>query len=493
MVRSWKIIGWVALCSAASPPHGLGALNVTVLVRSQDTPSDRQRVVELRDASQKAGWPHDAVIGMHEAEVDFGHSGLWTYKPWIYWTERKIRKMRKKRPVLTQRWLVFVEPATMVDFNALEQLLSTHDAREPHFLGRKLVDSEYSIVHHYSIEPPYPHAHAGFAISAALAKKLLRDLAENPLGFGQQIEPVWELASQINGLGVKLLDKSDEFCTNREEDCSTWIVRRQRQPFQAELSRQDIVIAVKTVSKFHASRLPLVHELWSATSPAEVLFLSNQAVPKVAGIRVVDLTPEFGEAVDPSRESTELGSGHCSKMQAILTYLHKYRPGLRWYVVTDDDTLLNVPRLLAVLASHDDRKALYVGERYGWAHREDEAGTNYITTGGGMALSGPALAELQACEHCQCPNPNEPDDMTLGTWLTSLPVQLVHEEGFHQAEPLNYHPEVLRFSDPAISFHRYAVRLPASAPEDEVRDTQMSNWKAWKKDYFRQRDKRMEL
>lgn len=139
--------------------------------------------------------------------------------------------------------------------------------------------------------------------------------------------------------------------------------------------------------------------------------------------------------VDPSKESNKHGSGHCTKMQAILRqvsdgecvgviqegkrdvltlacytrviktylfsdvsafepwhwgipydpmatehrlmldthrrYLHRFQPKRRWYVVTDDDTLVNVPRLLRVLDSHDDSLAIYLGERYGWSHMQD--------------------------------------------------------------------------------------------------------------------------
>ena len=51
-------------------------------------------------------------------------------------------------------------------------------------------------------------------------------------------------------------------------------------------------------------------------------------------------------------------------------YLHRSQPSRRWYVVTDDDTLVNVPRLLRVLDSHDDSLAIYLGERYGWSHMQ---------------------------------------------------------------------------------------------------------------------------
>jgi len=152
--------------------------------------------------------------------------------------------------------------------------------------------------------------------------------------------------------------------------------------------------------------------------------------------------------------------------------------------VTDDDTLVSVPRLLDVLGSHDDRNAIYLGERYGWAHREEYDGRNYITTGGGMALSARALALLQACEACTCHTPNSPDDMTLGSWFTGLQVQAIHEEGFHQAEPHNYHPEVLALGDPPVSFHRFSMRLPQSSPEEEKAALRRKNWQAWVSKYF---------
>lgn len=59
-----------------------------------------------------------------------------------------------------------------------------------------------------------------------------------------------------------------------------------------------------------------------------------------------------------------------TNFQPCGRYLHRSRPSRRWYVVTDDDTLVNVPRLLRVLDSHDDSLAIYLGERYGWSHMQ---------------------------------------------------------------------------------------------------------------------------
>lgn len=462
----------------------VGVADVKLFVRSQNTARDRGLVSELKASVVEAGWSHRSVVSMAEEERERGHSGLWSYKPWIYALDRRLA--RRRSVTTSGHWFVFLEPTTAVDPAALQSTLDEYDVQEPLFLGYKLRDKESSIIHHYNDRQSYPHVHAGFAMSGALFRKLAQELKKKPLPNDQQIEPVFELARWVASVGVELTDRSDRFCAVRKPSCALWASPRPDRggPAFAPLSPQDVVIAVKTVGKFHSTRVALAHEIWGAQSDVEVFYLSNEAYSGVDGAQVVDLSPEFGRAVDPKIESTKQGSGHCSKMSSILQYLAKHRPGKRWYVVTDDDTLLNVPRLLVVLNSHDDRVPLYLGERYGWGHRERDDGTNYVTTGGGMALSGPALAKVVECSHCTCGKPNAPDDMALGQWFRGLSVQIVHEEGFHQSEPHNYHPEVLASSDPPISFHRYASHLPSNTPEAKVQAKQRSNWRKWQKEYF---------
>eukprot|EP00434_Breviolum_minutum_P019407 symbB.v1.2.017113.t1/scaffold1276.1/size127259/4 len=366
----------------------------------------------------------------------------------------------------------------MVAPKVLEQMLGAYDAREPWYLGRVLKDEQMSIIHHYQQDPAYPLAHAGFALSSGLLKKLIKDLEEKPLGGGQQIEPVWELANRFSKLGISISDNPG-FCLQPGATCATW--PRSLDVFRPsmQLKPEEVVIAVKTVEKFHAVRLPLLKEFWTNDSAVEVLYLSN-----TGGDGVIDLSLEFGEMVDPSKESNKHGSGHCTKMQAILRYLHRFQPKRRWYVVTDDDTLVNVPRLLRVLDSHDDSLAIYLGERYGWSHTQDREGTNYITTGAGMALSNAALEKLISCTFCSCRAPDAPDDMSLGTWFRNLGIDAIHEEGFHQSEPHNYHKELLDASDPSVSFHRFNARLPGSASPEEFHEARRKSWRSWRQDYF---------
>ena len=54
---------------------------------------------------------------------------------------------------------------------------------------------------------------------------------------------------------------------------------------------------------------------------------------------------------------------------------------------------------------------------------QDRSGTNYITTGAGMALSHLALQKLLSCNTCTCRAPDAPDDMSLGTWFRNLGIE----------------------------------------------------------------------
>lgn len=459
-----------------------GVADVSLLVRSQDTAHDRISVAELTAEVVEAGWPLTSVVPMHEAQEQFQHMGLWSLKPWLYFVE-KLYSSQRKRSRGSQRWVVFLEPATRINSTRLGEVLSSQDSKDPLLLGRKHVDAQPSIIHHFRTDLAFPFSHSGFAISAGLLKRFVQDLEDKPLGGSQQIEPVFELTMWAERMGTKLDDHSSAFCAEWRPHCATWVVDRDQHRKRHGLRPEDVVIGVKAVEKFHESRIPVVHKQWARSSPSEVLYLTNAPfLGAPPGAQIVDLSPEFGDAVDPKKESNKEGGGHCSKMTAMLQYLANARVGKRWYVITDDDTLLNVPRLLRVLDSYDDQLPGYLGERYGWAHKEQQQGTNYITTGGGMALSGPALERWADCHRrgeCRCNAASSPDDMALGNWMKNLKVQAMHEEGFHQSEPKNYHPEMLRYSDPPVSFHRFDVLLASSVPETEQIKARHTSWSKW--------------
>jgi hypothetical protein len=79
-------------------------------------------------------------------------------------------------------------------------------------------------------------------------------------------------------------------------------------------------------------------------------------------------------------------------------------------VISDDDGLFNIEQLFKVLKSYDYNEKLYIGERYGYAHNGQGKGPyDYITMGGGMAMSKAALVERNECERrgdCVCKTPD---------------------------------------------------------------------------------------
>lgn len=445
-------------------------VTVSLLVRSEDTAHDRARVSSLQQAAKaeaaKATFKNAGVRVLVEGLAKTQPLGLWNTLSWIVLHDKKVRSRKNKAGKKLPwgcRWVVVIEPTTVVDLPRLVTRLAGYDFNKPLFLGHLLEDTGRAHDHRYQLGQPYPLPQAGFALSAGLIRRLLEDVQQNRWA-DQVLDPTWELAARIRGVGVELEDDA-VFCTELTKPSCVTSVQQPLPPSTDQvLGSGDVVIAVKTVSHNHANRLPILHELWANSTLVDVVYMSNAGFDGIAGAQVVDLSPEFGAAVDPAVEAVaDDGSGHCSKMLSILQYLQRHRSGKRWYVVTDDDTLLSVEALLEVLQSHDDSVAVALGEFVGIGFRPDPdqfVGRTYVNTGAGFALSGPALQALKQCQtkaKCQCRTANFPDDESLGSWLPAAGVKMMREEGFHQHPPQNYHPELLRWGKPAVSFHRFAL------------------------------------
>ena len=66
-----------------------------------------------------------------------------------------------------------------------------------------------------------------------------------------------------------------------------------------------------------------------------------------------------------------------------------------FYVVSDDDTLWSVDRLLELVKRFDATKDLYAGERYAYVSpRPGGPAYDYVTTGGGMVLTKKSLEKV---------------------------------------------------------------------------------------------------
>ncbi|GAA6086055.1 beta 3-glucosyltransferase a isoform X1 [Tachysurus ichikawai] len=202
------------------------------------------------------------------------------------------------------------------------------------------------------------------------------------------------------------------------------------------IKREAIFVAVKTCKKFHTERVPVVKKTWEKQA-AHLEYYSDHADPSIP-------------TVDLGVPNTD--RGHCGKTFAILKrYVSGAVPKTDWLLIVDDDTLISLPRLQALLSCYDPTEPVFLGERYGYGL--GQGGYSYITGGGGMVFSREAVLRLLA-SGCKCYSNDAPDDMVLGMCFNSLRLPVTHSPLFHQARPEDYARDFLAHQTP-ISFHKH--------------------------------------
>ncbi|XP_028321475.1 beta 3-glucosyltransferase a [Gouania willdenowi] len=343
-------------------------------------------------------------------------------------------------------WIVFLEEETDVKMNTLAGVLATFDRNKEWFLGKHLHDEDSTIIHHYAFaENPsifkYPDFSAGWALSIPLVVRLGNKVKQEPLKSDFTIDLKHEVALYIwdNGKGPNLT-AVPELCTEPKDSpqallCATTLSNHPTQCGKP-VNKDDIFVAVKTCKKFHTERVPVIKKTWEK----EALYLEY-----------------YSDYADPSIPTINLGvpnteRGHCGKTFAILQrFLSSAVPDTKWLVIVDDDTLINLPRLRALLGCYDPSEPVCLGERYGYGL--SQGGYSYITGGGGMVFSREAVLQLLD-SGCKCYSNDAPDDMVLGMCLNALNLPVTHSPLFHQARPEDYSKDFLAHQVP-ISFHKH--------------------------------------
>ncbi|KAF5308718.1 hypothetical protein FQR65_LT06079 [Abscondita terminalis] len=374
---------------------------------------------------------------VHFSHVDFPHVGAWAILPIIPY----LRKLHRSNC----SWFFFIEDNTQIRLKNVLNTLEKHDPHEESWLGYALQDNEATIIHHFAFfENPsafkYPNAASGFAISAALMKRLEnRWKTRKPSTSDFSIDYAHELALFVwdNNKGPSLKHEPS-FCVIEETYCASFPT-----PFEvcdSLVPKSSIYFAVKTYEKFHKDRVAVVKKTWGKY--AEVIsFFSNvedQSVPTIP----VDV---------PNTEQ-----GHCEKTLSILKYVAediRKLPNVNWVVLADDDTILSVTRIRNLLSCYDKDSMTAIGERYGY-NVYNENGYNYITGGGGIVFTAALLKKLISSKMCKCPTLSSPDDMFLGVCFSRMKVDVTHSSLFHQARPMDYAPEYLQ-NQPVVSFHKH--------------------------------------
>nr|XP_054749086.1 beta-1,3-glucosyltransferase-like [Lytechinus pictus] len=445
--------------------HEVGLGDVVFVIRSQAPSPHVERARRIRDdIAQQCrlhNLGHPDVVLLHE-RYGGPHSGHWTLFPAL---PKLFNEFEEKK------WFFFCEEDTRVNVQGLIALLSRFSSGEEWFLGKSLFDQEATIIHHFRFndmlsEFIFPDFDAGWILSESLLKSMVSRLKEENAKIDFSIDVKHELAHYIwneeSGLHMTGLP---QLCAGNIDpsDLSPLTDEQVKQKIQSSKENpsksgsicvtaspkalpecgppvpgKNIFFAVKTCEKFHKERVPVVQRTWGRFAKHMVYFSdkADLSIPTVAtGI--------------PNTER-----GHCGKTFAIFDqFLNnpEYR-AFPWLAVTDDDTIISVSRLHRLLSCYDATKRIMLGERYGYGQVKGY-GYDYITGGGGMIFSRPAVDDLIS-NGCRCSKNEDPDDMIIGMCAKRYGIPLAHSPLFHQARPSDYAKGLLAHQTP-VSFHKH--------------------------------------
>lgn len=405
------------------------------------------------------------ILQTHKMEAATAY-GAWTFFPLI---EVLASHMRVEEDI---EWVAILEENTRVDLRNLNIAVEKYrlDAiGESLFLGRGIRDSGSTIVHHFDHEELlYPDTESGIFLSRKLVLELDQELKNKEHGefFPKDfnIDPAYEFAKYLyrNGNGVSLTH-IDEICTKKISDkkCFTFSKQETSCLKSSQVPEMKSVldvslVAVKTCSKFHSTRVKVVQDTWGPLVP-DIEYVSDEVDPSLPSL------------VLPFTVNTE--SGHCNKTMAILQhFLEKEDKHL--LVIVDDDTILSVARLAGLLYCYmEEEEPVVLGQRYGYGVASGR-GYSYITGGGGMIFNRAAVSLLSSCP---CPSEDTPDDMHIGMCARRAGIPTLHSGRMFQARPTDYPSAQLAYRKP-VSFHKHWEIDPIKVYQDyfEKADSKLS-------------------
>ncbi|GAQ79695.1 hypothetical protein KFL_000360110 [Klebsormidium nitens] len=142
-------------------------------------------------------------------------------------------------------------------------------------------------------------------------------------------------------------------------------------------------------------------------------------------------------------------------------------PGVRWFVMGDDDTIFCLENVVDLLSRYDHRAQLYIGSQSESQYANLKHGYGIAFGGGGFAVSAPLAAALRASmDACIKRYPElETSDMWVGACAAELGVSVTSERGFHQMDlyGVNGFLEALP-TTPPLSLHHLPAN-PAVFPD----------------------------
>ncbi|XP_034189037.1 beta-1,3-glucosyltransferase [Osmia lignaria lignaria] len=387
----------------------------------------RRSILEQADILDKD--PPEIVLS-HELNVN----GSWTIIPLLEYLSSTYA---------TSKWFLFCLENTVIRLSKLLAILSKFNESKNLWIGHALYDHEPTIIHHFAEHNKkfkYPHVASGFAITITLLTSLVQKMIEGERPKDDfSIDASYEFASFVLKVdrGVRLTHVS-EICIVSSSDCATY--PRFFHACGSSVLSENVYFAVKTCAKYHVERIPVIRKTW-AEYTTNIGYYSDVADKYLPEAFVVPNTTQ----------------GHCEKTYNILIEADKIlkKRNLNWLVISDDDTIFSVARLLRLLTCYNSNTPIAIGERYGFRIWDSFYGYDYLTGGAGVVLSAPLVHEMIQSGKCRCPSATTPDDMYLfGICLAQIGANPIHSSLFHQARPTDYATAYLASQEP-VSFHKF--------------------------------------
>ncbi|KAJ8452630.1 hypothetical protein Cgig2_004966 [Carnegiea gigantea] len=197
-----------------------------------------------------------------------------------------------------------------------------------------------------------------------------------------------------------------------------------------------IVIAIASSFNSFKFRKPYIESWWRPNVTRGYLFLDRHPsgflpwAPTSPPYRISEDTSRYNPYDrHPMRDAIRM-------LRVFFEAFREAREGVRWYVMTDDDTILFLDNLLDVLSKYDHTKYFYIGENSETVQSNFDHSFEMAFGGGGYAVSYP-LAEALAKNLDVCikryPSLYGSDHM-MQSCVADLGVSLTHEKGFHQID-----------------------------------------------------------
>ncbi|KAF5734395.1 hypothetical protein HS088_TW16G00844 [Tripterygium wilfordii] len=212
----------------------------------------------------------------------------------------------------------------------------------------------------------------------------------------------------------------------RNPSLSEWELRE-------ELSLKHIVFGIAGSSQLWKRRKEFLRLWWRSKDMRGHVWLHEQA-PLEDGD---DTLPPVMVSEDTARFRYTNPTGHPSGLRISRIISESFRldlPNVRWFVLGDDDTIVNADNLVAVLSKYDPSEMMYIG-----GPSESHSANTYFSHsmafgGGGIAISRP-LAEALSNMQDECieryPKFYGSDDR-LHACISEIGIPLTRENGFHQ-------------------------------------------------------------